>query len=470
MSKKVVVLGIEGLNPDLLELWSDDLANFTKIQSHGIWGKIKSTIPTVSPVSWTCVLTGQNPGAYGFWDYKYRDDFSYGLTKNVDSTTIQAETLYQYLTRRARKVAIVGVPVTSPPPRVHGGFAVSCFMQQGTNDVYTWPKNFKSELEDYVGHYMFDVITAEDSLDKVNKKVLLDNAKKMDIQRFKTVELLYKNKFCDFIFAVFMGVDRITKIFSHHDSTTKDYYQFLDKEIGRIKSLIDEKTILLILSNQGAYSIGGCINLNEWLLKEYYLTLLDPPSRPSGLSSLKVDWAKTKAWSAGNTGQIYLNLKGREIQGIVEPADYDKVLNEICEKIKDLSEGNSRVTNLQILKGKDLYSGASSAYSPDLVALFNDGRLASTEKIGYDKLFLEPEEVPIYYGGNGLYGYYCINGPEIPESGNRECDAYLVDIAPTILNQIGEEIPRNMEGQSIIEYDQNEVEKRVMARLKSMGY
>lgn len=482
MSKKVVVIGIEGLNPDLVDLWSDELTNISKLQAAGVWGRIKSSIPTLSPVSWTCVQTGQNPGAYGFWDYKFKDDISYTNTNDVNSKTIQTESLYQYLTRRARKVAIVGFPVTSPPPKVHGGFAVSCFMHQDAAEPYTWPKKFAGELEEQVGTYLFDVITPGDSLGSIDKEQLLEKAKLMDEQRFKTVELLYTTKFCDIIFAVCMGADRVTKVFypdfdKHHKgfsedskykNAVKDYYLFLDQKIGEIKSLIDEKTILLVLSNQGAQSIYGSVNLNEWLLKEGYLAVHNVPSTPLSLSALEVDWSKTKTWSAGNAGQIFLNLKGREGQGIVESSDCENLINEISGKLEKFAEAES--LQASIFKGKDLYTGAYAAYAPDMVVMFNNGSWASSEKVGHGSILLTHEQASLYYGGNGLEGYYSITGPEIPASGKNEASAYLVDIAPTILYQINEEIPQNMEGSSIIKIDEDEIEKRVMARLKSMGY
>jgi predicted AlkP superfamily phosphohydrolase/phosphomutase len=486
MSKRIIVLGIEGFNPDLVELWSEELVNLKQMQSDGLSGRIKSTVPPVSPVSWTCVQTGKNPGAFGFWDYQYRDDYSYGHPKTVSSSMLQAqaESIFHLLTRRARKLAVVSFPVSSPPPRIPGGFAVSCQMHQGDEGEYTWPKIFKNEVEKLVGEYIFDVISPGDHFDSIEKDTILEKAKKMDEQRFQIIDLLIDKKFCDSVFAVFLGADRISQVFYRYfdqnhsryednpkyKDAIKNHYRYLDQKIGEIRNSLDDNAILLVLSNQGAQRLDGSINLNEWLLKEGFLTVVEYPSKPVGLTDLKVDWAKTRAWSAGNNGQIYLNMKGREAFGTVDPSERESLLEEISKKIMGLSDYKSQPIQVQLFKGDDLYTGPSAAYGPDLVVMFNGGCWNTSEKVGYEKISLQPDQQSLYYGGYGLEGYFCLIGPGISASGKSNGEHYLVDVAPTLLTQIDEQVPETMEGNPIVSIDQSEIEKKVRARLKSMGY
>ncbi len=94
-----MVLGISGLDPQLINAWLDDLPAFKKLQSTGVWGKIQSTTPPLSPVAWTCAMTGRNPGAYGFWNNHYRNKYSYGEPNSINCRIKdqRVKSLYQIL-------------------------------------------------------------------------------------------------------------------------------------------------------------------------------------------------------------------------------------------------------------------------------------------------------------------------------------------------------------------------------------
>lgn len=111
---RVVVVGLDGFNPELVQKWRDDLPSLSKIMAGGIFGGIESTTPPITPQAWTCAQSGKNPGQFGFWDFTYRRDFSYGEPLLINSREIQVGTLYQILPRYGKKVAIINVPVTYP--------------------------------------------------------------------------------------------------------------------------------------------------------------------------------------------------------------------------------------------------------------------------------------------------------------------------------------------------------------------
>jgi len=82
---KVVLLGLDGFSPEFVGQRSNELPNLMKMQKEGIWGSLESGVPLTIPQVWTCAQCGRNPGAYGVWDFTYRDEFSYGETKVVSS-------------------------------------------------------------------------------------------------------------------------------------------------------------------------------------------------------------------------------------------------------------------------------------------------------------------------------------------------------------------------------------------------
>ena len=159
---KIVVLGLDGFNPELVKLWASELPNLMKMQSEGSWGDLQSTVPPITPQAWTCAQTGVNPGQYGFWDFTYRDDFSYGQPKLVNSSMIKPAPLYRYLShKRAKKVAIINVPVSWPPPEIPGGYAITDFMTPSLKRGFTWPDSLKNEVEELVGEYLLDASTSD---------------------------------------------------------------------------------------------------------------------------------------------------------------------------------------------------------------------------------------------------------------------------------------------------------------------
>ena len=95
----------------------------------------------------------------------------------------------------------------------------------------------------------------------------------------------------------------------------QDLYQRMDKLIGRVMEQIDDKTLLMIISDHGFKSFARCVNLNAWLHQNGYLALKVGKTE-SGDWFEDVDWSRTRAYTMGLNG-LYLNVKGRESEGIV---------------------------------------------------------------------------------------------------------------------------------------------------------
>ncbi|GAG38821.1 unnamed protein product, partial [marine sediment metagenome] len=144
---KIVVLGLDGFNPELIKQWSDELPNLMKMQKEGIWGSLKCTVPLTIPQVWTCAQCGRNPGVYGVWDFTYRDEFSYGETKVVSSeATRRVDLLYTILPKKMQKVGMISVPVTWPPPGIPAGYAISGLMTPSLDRDFTYPDSLKDEV------------------------------------------------------------------------------------------------------------------------------------------------------------------------------------------------------------------------------------------------------------------------------------------------------------------------------------
>jgi predicted AlkP superfamily phosphohydrolase/phosphomutase len=483
---KIVILGLDGFSPELVGLWADDLPNLMKMQAEGIWGNLQSTIPPTTPLAWTCAQTGVNPGHLGFWDFSFRSDFTYNQPEIINAGLIKSTPLYKYLSyKRAKKVAIINVPISWPPPEIPGGYAITDFTTPGLERGYTWPDSLKKEVTDLVGEYILDAYDRNANYLKLNKDLVLDKAYKMDEQRLVLIKHFIRNKKCDYILCVLMGINRLSHVFwRYFDKTHRRYennekyrevirnhYKYVDTQIGEIRSLLDSDTAFLIHSAYSVQKLEGCINLNEWLIDQGYLVLQEYPKQPSKIKDLKINWDKTKAWAAGNNGQIYLNMQGRESRGIVPPSEYESLMKELREKIVKIPDEGGSLLKTRFLMRDDVHHGPLAKFGPDIFVFFNEGRWNTNEMIGYGKgniysydTSLGPDD-----GSHGFYGYFCAVGPEVPAEGEKQ-GTNLLDIAPTVLSIMGEKVPDLMEGTSLVKTGKSSEEKKVYDRLSALGY
>jgi len=484
--KKVVIIGLDGLNPDLVYDWKDELPTIRKLMNRGIHGRIKSTVPPTTAAAWTSLMSGKNPGQFGFWGSTYRDDYSYGEPRLVNSQRIRTDTLYDILPRYGKKVAIINVPVTYPPLNIPDGFCVSSVALDVKGGL-TYPAELKEEITKVVGEYLTDACEVEADFAQMDKDKVLERIYKMDQQRFDLLGHFIQNKNCDFVCCVITGTDRVPRLFygyldksymkythdSKYEDAIKNHYKFCDHNIGRIVELVDKETVIIVTSGYRAQRLDGAINLSEWLIREGYMNLNSRPKQPVPLSRADVNWANTKAWTVGCTGQIYLNLEGREPQGIVPPEGYDDLLDEIGEKLRGISDQKGKRFDTMIYKRKDIHFGEYANLGPDLFVYFNSCLWNSSELIGYDSIYSyqapeEPDDT-----GQGPYGFFAMAGSTTPNSGEFS-EADLLDIAPTVLQLMETSIPPDMEGKVLVEKKERvypeEKEEEIRRRLQGLGY
>lgn len=196
------------------------------------------------------------------------------------------------------------------------------------------------------------------------------------------------------------------------------------------------------MSDHGFNNFGKGVGLATWLRDEGYLaaardTLMD------------CDWSQTKAYTYGLNG-IYLNLKGREKAGIVEPAERDALLNEISDKlmqIRDPDTGQSVVE--RVYRTDEFYHGPETKNAPDLLVGFARGYRASWNT-GLGKM----DKAVVIPNSNAWSADHCIAHDLVPgilitNQKIRAAEPALIDLAPSILRLYGLEIPEQMTGRDL---------------------
>lgn len=478
---QVIELGLEGLSPNLVRLWAEDLPNLATIKTQGIWGEMQSVVPPLPQVTWSCSQTGMSPGHLGFWGPRYRETHSYSLSKDVTSSSIKPKPLYKLLPIRDKKVATIDLPATWPPPRIMGGYAISPVHSGIGTDDYTSPKTLKSEIEEVVGVYLpLDVPVATDR-DTLSPELAKEQIMAADKQRCALLNHFITTKQCDYIIAVISGSDLMSRLFyryldtAHHRyeedpryaDTLKEYYIFLDEMVGEVLDVMDLDANLFVHSNHGIQRLDGRVNLNEWLIREGYLNLLEEPSQVVGVESLSVDWTKTKAWVHGQDGALYLNVKGREPDGIVEPSQTGELLDELIAGLKALDDPDGNRLETMIFKREEIHPGPLSHFGPDMLVFFNEGHWRASDAVGSGQLHSRTSPAFLEDVANSFTGFYCLMGPGVPKDGERQ-NVFVIDVAPTVLNLMGEQVPEAMEGRPVV--GKAAKEEVVRDRLTFLGY
>jgi predicted AlkP superfamily phosphohydrolase/phosphomutase len=159
----------------------------------------------------------------------------------------------------------------------------------------------------------------------------------------------------------------------------EDLYARFDRLVGRTMSRMGAGTMLLVMSDHGFASWRRAFHLNTWLEQHGYATLRDPKQRAGTLFSA-VDWSKTRAYALGLNG-LYVNLRGREKNGIVEPAERDTLVTEIADKLLktiDPKTGQPAVT--KVYRREQVYRDVQfPEITPDLIVGYAKGTRGSNQ-------------------------------------------------------------------------------------------
>jgi predicted AlkP superfamily phosphohydrolase/phosphomutase len=206
------------------------------------------------------------------------------------------------------------------------------------------------------------------------------------------------------------------------------------------------------LSDHGFAPYYRSFNLNTWLLNNGYITMKSEPSADESLPFANVDWSRTRAYGMGLNG-LYVNLRGRERDGIVQPgAEADALVKEIKDKllaVRDPENGLPVITRMD--RASEVYQGPYALQGPDLLVGYNRGYRAGWKTI----LGAFPSDV-LEDNTNAWSGDHCMDYTLVPGVllSNRKIDAEtpaLTDIAPTILAEFGIAKSQGMMGQSVFQ-------------------
>jgi predicted AlkP superfamily phosphohydrolase/phosphomutase len=460
---KVFVFGVDCAPPEyILGEWLEELPNIKKLVERGCFAKLNSSIPPLSGVAWTTITTGMNPADTGVFEYVYRKDRSYEDIHVISSKNIKQRRVWEIAAEQGKKIIACLIPLAWPVKPING-VVISGTLTPSTDLEYTWPREIKNEINNLFEKFIID---GEEFRD-INKNEVIKNEYHITQMHFKLMKHLLKNKDWDLFFGVLSKSDAVNHNFlryvdkshrkydpnSEFKNTMKEYWQYVDKELGEMLEMLDEDTRVIVLSDHGIQRMHNRVNLSDWLINEGYLVLKSEYSEQRKNEKIKlkmnmVDWDKTKAWAIGAyEGQIFINLKGREERGIIEDHEYLNLVEELSEKIKKIKGDDEKELDTKIfLKERD-FRGEAEEYAPDLMIYFDNLYYGcNTSLIGNKVLWSPSTAKGSDDTAHSRQGIFAMD--------NKKCRGNLgevnaVDIAPTILKELNLEIPGKLRGKII---------------------
>jgi predicted AlkP superfamily phosphohydrolase/phosphomutase len=549
-TNKMMIIGLDGVPLDLIQHWaqSGHLPTLQGLMEAGAVGALQSTIPPTSGPSWSSFVTGMNPGKTGIYDFLYRREGTYHFPP-VNASLRGGTTIWRYLSDAGYRVGVLNLPMSYPVETVNG-FMVSGWMTPYAANDYIYPFELADELKEAVGEYR---IYPTETFTESRRESFLKATHDLLDMRTRTAVYLARTQRWDLFMTVFFDTDRVLHQLWHYlnpnhvwrtdhedkEWVLRDYFRSVDNSIAQLLDCADEDTQVIILSDHGMGQANNFIVLNNWMLDTGLLRLkrdawtrlkafmfrrgftlrnvhqladrlglarqaeyvagyfVDHLLKMVFLSFLDVDWSRSRAYSFGrHLGSVYVNLKGREPHGIVEPgAEYEAVRDEIerlAYEFRDPRTGQPLIG--QVLRREEIYNGPYLERAPDLIL-----RPREPSDIFFGLAdFGHRDTVSTVYRYSGMhrdYGMLIMRGPEIRRGSSIE-GAAIQDLAPTILHTMGLPVPSDMDGRVLqevftAEYVKafpvevaepksaktaahagytEEGEKEIMERLQGLGY
>jgi predicted AlkP superfamily phosphohydrolase/phosphomutase len=438
---KICVLGFDGGAPQVV-FRDERLVNLRRLMDAGVYGLLESVVPPEPVPAWTSFSTSRDPGSLGIYGARERKGYSYTALP-AKQTSITKATLWDHLKEKGNKELAV-----------------------------EYSAEFKN-IEPY------------------DKNALKDEAFRISHDRWQQLYRSLAEQEWDFLCFVDTGLNRVQHAFwkdfdekhlrfspdNPSQNAIPEYYQWLDEQLGAVFELIDDQTIVLVLSAHGAQRLDGEFAINDWLIREGLLVLREHPSTPTPFENLEVDWSRTKAWSEGGSyAKIFCNLQGREPSGVISSEQYDSFLIDLKSRLEGLQDENGSSLQAIIFRPGEIYSQVCNS-APDLLVSLGGLFWRANGEVGHPGVYLRENDGDTC--SDSEYGFFILAAPNCPLQGEFD-GARLLDMAPTLLDLAGYEIPQSMQGKSLVagmekksantDPGDGDAQKLIQDRLAGLGY
>ena len=461
---RVAVIGVDCGTPQLLfDRLADEIPNINALMGRGMHGELASITPPITIPAWACAMSGKTPGQLAIYGMRNRKDTTYEGLSIATSLSVKEPQVWDELGRRGMKSLLIGVPPGYPPKPLEG-WRVSCFLTPPSAESFTHPAELGSEIKEELGgeDYIFDIPNFREQ----GYDFVLDQLFKMTERRFRVARRFVKEKPWDFFMLVEMGADRLHHVFWQHfdpshpkyepgnrfETAFQDYYRFLDRQVGALLEALPEDCVTILMSDHGARPMVGGVCFNDWLVREGYLAMTEPVTEQTPIAKAPIDWSRTVAWGDGGYyGRLFLNVKGREPQGIVDPSRYETVRDELIERLEAMPGPDGEPLGTKVYRPQDVYPEVRGV-APDLLVYFGDLEWRSVGAVRAGtvaEVFTYDNDTGPDGANHDRTGVFVMTGAPGQPTGRRE-GLSILDVGPSILKLYGIDPPEDAVGRSFL--------------------
>ncbi len=471
----MLVLGLDGATFDLLSPWmaAGDLPVLARLAREGVSGILESTLPPVTAPAWASFMTGKFPSHHGVRDFFEGRAGQYRMISGHD---VQGKTLWELLSEAGKTAGVINVPITYPPRQVNG-FLIPGLLSPDQGQT-TYPPGLLKDYESTLGPYR---VTPRLVYQAGNEEAFLADIWEVLDTRIRYALRLAKDFPTDFLMVHFLVTDiaqhtfwkhldpthpwHDPKLASRYGESVKQIFARVDEAIGQLIEVYKPDCVWA-MSDHGFGPLHGVVNLNLFLIEQGLMQLKRTNgvrfrtwAFRAGLGSVvakvarrvgvkwneklldfnDVDWTQTKAYSMGHLGQVFLNVQGREPEGSIQPSDYNQTLEQVRGTLNALHGPNGQRLKITTIPGTDPKNG------PDLHVIIENYRYAAHPLFASDGKIIS-EQRHFNSGEHRREGVMIAWGEGI-RPGERAEGARIIDLAPTILHQMGVSVPADMDGQ-----------------------
>jgi predicted AlkP superfamily phosphohydrolase/phosphomutase len=364
--KRFVIIGLDGVPYRAIRKLSEMavIENIRRLIEKGTFKQIESSIPEVSSVAWSSIITGRNPGEHGIFGFTHLKPNSYQLSfPNFDDL----KSAPFWLNSKQEKSVIINVPSTYPVKQLDGIHISGFISLKFEKSVY--PQSLIPKLKEL--EYKIDVDSS-----KAHKSIelFLRDLERTLQARIRVYHYLWQNFDWQIFMLVFTGTDRLGHFlwnaFENEDhkyhKAFLEYFRKIDEVIGEILSNLREEDVLILLSDHGFELLEDNVNINYLLQKEGFLKIRSDSEQ----NLVNVD-SSTKAFAL-DPARIYINTNDKYPRGGIKPEDRKEILKDLKAMFVSL-EKNGRKIVRNAYEREEIFKGPFVELAPDLILVANKG-------------------------------------------------------------------------------------------------